>query len=380
MLALKGRRKVAMLALVIPMIAVSACNSSGGGNAAPLPAANAVMPANTSGAPYVTPFDWGTFKLSDRIVKKVQQKQPLNFVYTISDAGQPVFSPAVQSGFTEGVSKAAQAVGYPIQAKMIGPVGQNINKQISEVRALFQSNQIDVLVFNAAQPGPFVDLINQLMDAGVPVWGTGGDSPQSKRIGFFALDEQAAGKIAGQMAGQQAKAKGITVKKAALFTGDPAGPWAQSRMQGFVEGLTAEFPGVQFVNSPSNPINATFDYPTIYTNAKAFIIGHPDVQMLFSTDDGVTMLAKAIADTQNTGKMISAGFNISQQILDSIKAGTIAVTVGQNWHGQASEAASAAADFIFKGTVIKGFHPTTPYPVTSDTLAAAQKVLASGGA
>ncbi|HEY0472712.1 MAG TPA: substrate-binding domain-containing protein [Kribbella sp.] len=379
----KAQRLRRGAAAVLLVLAASACNGTGGsssGDAGAAVAATAVMPADQNGAPYQAAFPWGTFKLAPRIVDKVKAHQPLNFVYSISDAGQPVFSAAIQSGFNDGVAKAAKAAGYPLKARMIGPVGGGNQKQIAEIQQLLNSNQIDVLVFNAAQPGPFIDVLNQVMAAGVPVWGTGGDSPQSHRIGFFALDEEAAGKQAGQLAAQWAKQHGLPVRKAAVFTGDPSGPWAQSRMQGFIAGVHSVLPSVQFVNGVSNPLNTGFDFPKVYSETKSFILGHSDVQLLFHTDQGVQMVGKAIADTGRTGKTWAVGFNLSPEILNSMKSSQILVTEGQNWHGQAAMAATAGADFLFKGKVLKGFQPATPYPVTPATLDDALKTLKAGGA
>jgi ABC-type sugar transport system substrate-binding protein len=362
------------------LCAVSLVAGCSGGSSAGGSAHTGALPADKTGAPFNVALDHTKFKLADRIVKKIDNGEELNFVYSISDAGQPVFTDAIKSGFEAGVADAAKRVDYPIKSRLIGPVGGGNEKQVAEIRSLLNANQIDALVFNAAQPGPFVDVLNQAIAAGVPVWGTGGDSPESNRIGFFALDEEAAGKLAGKAAADWAKSKNVDVKKAALFTGDPAGPWAQSRMKGFTEGLTEGFPNVQFVNSATNPFNTSFDFPKVYADAKAFIAGNPDVQILFHTDQGVQMLGKAIADSKRTGKTWAAGFNMSPQILDYIGSGEIVTTVGQNWNGQARSAAEAAASFIFDGKVIKGVNAADPYVVTQQNLAEARIKLKSGGA
>lgn len=340
-----------------------------------------VLPADTSAAPFVyTMSDGEEFHLADRIIQKVQDGEPLNFVYSISDAGQPVFSDAIKSGFEDGVATASAEVGYSITPRFIGPVGGGNEQQVAEIRSLLNADQIDALVFNAAQPGPFVDILNEVMADGVPVWGTGGDSPDSNRVGFFSLDEVEAGKAAGEAVAAWADANDVKVTKAALFTGDPAGPWAQNRMKGFVEGLSEGIPGVEFVNSPEDPFNTTFDFPAVYADATAFINGNPDVQVLFHTDQGVQMLGNAIADAGMTGQVWAAGFNLSPQILDYIASDDIVATVGQNWHGQAATAAEAAAQFIFKGVVIDGVNAADPYVVTKDNVDEARDVLANNGA
>ncbi|HEX5595448.1 MAG TPA: substrate-binding domain-containing protein [Micromonosporaceae bacterium] len=350
------------------------------GSPADTPKGSGALPADTTGAPYIVQLDKATFKLSDRVIQKIKNGEELNFVYSISDAGQPVFTDAIKSGFEEGVAAAAKKVDYPIKSRLIGPVGGGNEKQVAEIRSLLNANQIDALVFNAAQPGPFVDVLNEVIERGIPVWGTGGDSPASNRIGFFSLNEEDAGNLAAQAVATWAKAENVDVRKAALFTGDPAGPWAQARMRGFVKGLTEAFPGVQFVNSVENPYNTSFDFPKVYSTAKAFIAGNPDVQVLFHTDQGVQMLGKAIADSNRTGKTFAAGFNLSKQILDYVESGDIVTTVGQNWHGQARTAAEAAVAFIFEGEVTKGVNYADPFVVTKENLADARTRLENGGA
>ena len=374
---MRSRLLMGAAGLLMTSALVTGC---GAGNGAVAGSGSGTLPDDTSGAPYSVELDKTTFKLSDRIVQKVKDGEPLNFVYSISDAGQPVFSDAIKSGFEDGVAKAAKEVDYPINSRLIGPVGGGNEKQVAEIRSLLNANQIDALVFNAAQPGPFVDVINEAMDAGVPVWGTGGDSPESKRVGFFALDEQAAGGLAAKAVADWAESEGVDVKKAALFTGDPAGPWAQARMRGFLEGLTEAFPDVEFVNSVEDPYNTSFDFPKVYSTAKAFMSGNPDVQVLFHTDQGVEMLGKAIVDSNQTGKVFAAGFNLSPQILDYVDADAIVTTVGQNWHGQASSAAEAAAAFIFNGDVIKGVNAAEPFVVTKENVDEARDRLKNGGA
>lgn len=338
------------------------------------------LPEDKSGAPYNVELEKSTFELADRIVQKVEDGEPLNFVYSISDAGQPVFSDAIKSGFEQGVEEASERVDYPIKSRLIGPVGGGNEKQVAEIRSLLNANQIDALVFNAAQPGPFVDVLNEAMAAGVPVWGTGGDSPESDRIGFFALDEEAAGGLAAKAVAEWADANDVEIKKAALFTGDPAGPWAQSRMRGFLEGLQEAIPNVEFVNSVENPYNTSFDFPKVYSTAKAFMSGNPDVQVLFHTDQGVEMLGKAVDDAGRVGETYAAGFNMSPQILDYVESGAILTTVGQNWNGQASSAAAAAAAFIFDGEVIEGVNAADPFVVTKENLDDARERLETGGA
>jgi ABC-type sugar transport system substrate-binding protein len=336
-------------------------------------------PGQRSGPPYTVKFPWGTFELSARIADKLENKQPLNYALSIEGTGIPIFGAAMKAGFDRGVKK--DSARHPIRGKVIGPINTDVPRQVSEINSLLNANQIDCLAFEAHEPGPYIDVINKAMAQGVPVFGVNADSPNSRRIAFYALDEESAGAVAGRITGQLIKRQKLPVKKAALLTGSPEGPWAQARMRGFMKGLKATVPGIEFKNSPKTAPGTTFDQATVYSKARAFITGNPDVQLVFHTDQGVEIVGKVIKDARLTGKVWTSGFNLSPAILDSITEGQILVSIGQGFNKQAEAGVHACTQFLLDGKVPRpAIQRLDPIPVTKANAARLARSVKTGGA
>jgi ribose transport system substrate-binding protein len=322
-------------------------------------------------------FDWGTFKLADRIATKLQKGQQLNLVVSIEGTGIPIFGAAMKNGWDRGVKSVGDKYGKPVTGRVIGPINTDVAAQVAEIDSLLSAGSIDCLSFEAHEPGPYVDVINKAITQGVPVFGVNADSADSKRFAFYAGDEFAGGKQAGQATGQWAKTNNINLKKAALMTGSVEGPWAQNRMKGFVEGIKAVLPDIQFINTTTTGIESQgFDQAAVYAKAGAYIAGHPDVDIIFHTDQGVEMVAKVIKDRNLVGKKWTSGYNISAQTAGFIKDGVIVVTMVQGFSNQSEAGAKACGNFLLGGQYDTGGADATtrPHviipqvPVTKDTV------------
>ena len=79
----------------------------------------------------------------------------------------------------------------------------------------------------------------------------------------------------------------------------------------------------------------TYDPAGTYDAYKAFIQGNPEVQFIENVDIGGEHAARAIADSGNTGKIFTLGWNVSIGQLDAIEAGTQIVALDQQWGEQA---------------------------------------------
>jgi ribose transport system substrate-binding protein len=306
------------------------------------------------------------FTLSSSIKSKVAQKKTLNFVLSIEGTGIAIFGPAMSDGWKKGSSAVSKRYGATIHEQVIGPVNTDVPTQVSQINSMLKAGQIDCLAFEAHAPGPYVGVVNQAMKMGVPVFSVNADSPNSRRIAFYGPDEFAGGQAAGKIVGQWAKAHGLSLKTAALMTGSVEGPWAQSRMKGFVSGIKSVSTGITFVNSPTSGIQSQgFAQPTVYADAKAYLRGHPQVQLVFHTDQGVEMVAKAINDLHLKGKVFTAGYNIDPPIASYVKNGTVVVTMVQGFANQAAAGAKACGDLLFAGKFQTGHVVVSPTAVTT---------------
>jgi ABC-type sugar transport system substrate-binding protein len=326
--------------------------------------------AAKTGAPYQVAFSSGAFTLNSKIANKIANKQALNFAISIEGTGIPIFGAAMSGGWQRGVDGVKSKYGASVNGQVIGPINTDVPAQVSQINSLLAAGQIDCLAFEAHEPGPYVDVINKAMKSGVPVFGVNADSPDSSRIAFYGPDELVGGTVAGTATGKWAKANNVTLTTAAVMTGSVEGPWAQNRMKGFITGIQTELPSLQFVNSPTQGIESQgFAQPTVYAKAKAYIAGHPNVQIIFHTDQGVEMVAKAINDLGLKGKVRTAGYNISPAIADYIKSGIIVVTMVQGFSRQAEAGAKACGDFLYGGKYSTGNVVISPDPVTPDNVA-----------
>jgi ABC-type sugar transport system substrate-binding protein len=331
-----------------------------------------------AGPPASVRFPWGTFKLSSKIQAKIAGKQSLNYVLSIEGTGIPIFGAAMKAGWDRGAKLDSKQI--PIKSSVIGPVNTDVPTQVSQINSLLNSGQIDCLAFEAHEPGPYIDLVNKVVAAGIPVFAVNADSPDSHRFAIFHLDEMASGIEAGKVTGQIIKQKHLKVDTAALLTGSPEGPWAQARMKGFVKGLSSVIPGIKWENKPSNAPSTTFDPATVYSTSRSFLTGHPEVQLIFHTDQGVETVAKAINDLHLTGKVFASGFNLSPAILSEIQKKQILVTIGQGFNKQAEAGAHACTNFLLHGKVARGDVFLNPIPVTSANAAQMKRSVTQGGA
>ncbi len=386
------RRKLFVLIAVFFAVALvaAACGDSGE-EATPEPPASAPeppppAPASTettastpettapasddmSGPPYSVEYEWGTFKLSDRIAGKLANEESLNLILSIEGTGIAIFGAAMSDGWQRGIDYEAEEHGYPLAGRVIGPLQTDIPAQVAEIDSLLDADAIDCLAFEAHEPGPYVDIINKAVDSGIPVFGVNADSPDSKRFAFFALDELASGTLAGRMTGQWALDNGVEFEKAGLLTGSVEGPWAQNRMKGFMAGITEVLPDIEFVNGPNTDIESQGWVPADqYASSEAWIIGHPDVDIIFHTDQGVEFVAQVIADQGLHGEMYTSGFNMNPQIADYIRDGIVVVTMVQGFSNQAYNGATACANFLLGGEIYSGHDILDPLAATQENV------------
>jgi ABC-type sugar transport system substrate-binding protein len=370
-----GRAKRAVCLVVAAGVVaggVAACGDAGSGGSGGSSANAQRSATDKKEAPYVATGPKGQFKLAPSIQAKLDKKQKLNITMSLQATTIPIFSGAMKAGFERGIADFAEK--WPVDGKIIGPKETDYPSQVSQITQLVDSNRVDCLVVHAAQPGPFVAVINKAMAKGIPVFGVNADSPESARFAFYTINEYEGGKLAGKIAGEQIKKRSLKIDKAALMTGDVSGPWAQARMKGFVEGVQAVLPDLKFANDAKNAVPTTFEPPKTYAAVRSYVTGHPDVQLLFSTDQGVESIGKVISDLKKDGKVYAAGFNVSPAIIKDIQADRTVVSVAQAWNKQAESGAKACSDFLLDGKVPTPAVQELPaLPITKDNAAEVSK-------
>ena len=369
-------------ALTVTAILVAACSSTGASSApsaasaapsaaAGSPSAAAESPAAAGGLPLTgTLKDGSTFTLNPRVADKLAKGEPINYVFSYGSTAIPLFSPQYKAGYERTLPEAQKIL--PMNGQAIAPSSavQDPNEQIAQFDALFKADQIDCLSIQSTGTDAFTKIVNDYMAAGIPVFTVGVESNGNEFSNFTQISHkeglQAAGIVVDYM-----KAKGLDFKNFAVSGGDPTQNWAQGRMQGFIDGITEAIPDAKFLNDASSALVTTYDPAGTYDAYKAFIQGNPEVQVIENVDIGGEHAARAIADSGNTGKIFSLGWNVSIGQLDAVEAGTQIVALDQQWGDQAGFGALACAELLKNGKVLP--NTNTLKPVTTENVVQARE-------
>ena len=336
------------------------------------------------GAPHVAELPWGDFALASRIVDKLASGERLNFVLSVEATGIGGSGEVLGLGWSGGAGE----FDADINARVVGPNNPDASVQVETIDSLIAAGSIDCLAVEAGDPGLFAGVIGQAVDAGIPVFTVGGDSPDSKRFAFFGYDDRAVGKLVGVTVGDWAAENRLLMRKAGVLAGDAEDLRLRARMEGFVEGLLEVHSGIEFVNDPTTTESVGFDPQEAYAAAHEWLVSHSlvevynegtddefevqrsDLDVVFHADSGLEVLAQAIADESLYGDVYAAGFAVSERISNAIRDGVVAAAVSSGRFGQARQAAEACGDFLLSGLYPTGAVFTEPLIVTRDNVEA----------
>ena len=348
-----------------PSQAVSAAPSTAASDA---PAAT---DAPQTGLPVTgTRKDGSAVTLDPRVADKLAKGEAINYVFSYGSTAIPLFSPQYAAGYARTLPEAQKIL--PMNGQAIAPASavQDVNEQIAQFDALFKADQIDCLSIQSTGTDAFTKIVNDIMATGIPVFTVGVESNGNEFSNFTQISNkeghQAAGIIVDYM-----KANNLDFKVFAVSGGDPTQNWAQGRMQGFIDGIKEAIPDATFVNDATTALVTSYDPAGTYDAYKAFIQGNPEVQVIENVDIGGEHAARAIADSGNTGKMFSLGWNVSIGQLDAIEAGTQIVALDQQWGDQAGFGALACAELLKNGKVLPNSNSLKP--ITTENVVQARK-------
>ena len=323
-----------------------------------------------NGPPYVVHRSWGTFHLSPKIAAKIRAHRPINYVFSYQGTGVPLFSTQYRDGYQAGCSAGLKI--YPLNCKAIAPVQTDANQQIAEIETAFTSGQIDCLSIEPTTSNGFTSITNQIMAKGIPVFTVGVTSTGHEFTNFTQVP-LIEGKTAALTVLKFMRQSHRHFTYFAVSGGDPSQFWAQGRMTGFMRTIKSAIPNAVFYSTPSSALNTTYDPATTYDKAKAFILGHPKIQVFQNSDIGAEHIDRAIGDTGHRNKAFTVGWNVSKANLSYIKQGVQIATMDQKWAEQAAFGGRACAQFLAHGKIL----PNTQRlkVVTKSNVTKAEKVL-----
>jgi ribose transport system substrate-binding protein len=310
-----------------------------------------------AGKPIRATFPWGAFTLNQRIADKVARHQPVKAILSFQALGVPFAVPELNAGMKRAAAAMKAQYGATITTRVVGPVSTDPNAQISQIRTLLNSGQVDCLAIEPVTPDAFADIFDVAFKAGVPIFAVNTDAPKAHRFSYYGIDEVAGGMAVGRYTVQWLKQHHVTPRAAALFTGDTTAPWAQGRMIGWLKAMKAAYPNLKVYGTPTTAPSDNYSGPVTYSKVRAVLTGHPDVNVIFHTDWGIQYMPQAIADVQRKGKVFAVGYNVDDAILNEVQNGDIIGTLDQRYDNQSAGFVRGCANFLYG-------HKLPRYPVS----------------
>ncbi|MCF8542991.1 MAG: sugar ABC transporter substrate-binding protein [Candidatus Nanopelagicales bacterium] len=314
--------------------------------------------------------DGSTFTLKPEIAEKIANGEPINYVISYGSKSIPLFSQQYLIGYDDTLPIANSIL--PMNGADVSPStpGQDVSAQIAGIEALLNTGQIDCLSIQPLDDVSMTDITNKAMAQGIPVFTVGVTSNANEFSNFTQVSYEE-GKQAAQIVIDWMAETGNDLKVFAVSGGDPSASWAQGRMSGFIDGITAGVPDASFVNGASDAIVTSYDPAGTYDAYKAFLTGNPDVQFIQNVDIGAEHAVRAIQDGKREGEVFTIGWNLSEGQLQGIEAGVQVAALDQAWSQQAGFGALACAAFLRDGLVM----PNTQelIPVTAANVAEARE-------
>ena len=275
------------------------------------------------------PKSLADFKLADRIAAKVAAGEELNFFVSYQDVSNE-FAPQIRVG----VEKADAMDG--VKATFIGPVGSDADAQINEIEALMDT--MDGLAISSVSTDALAPLIDRVLAAGIPVIAYNTDNPDSGRLVFAGQDLVQSGVEAGKLMGGVMEGKG----KVMILTLDAAAQWSLDREKGARDGLAA-FPGIEIVQT----VNTGSDPQEMYASIENAMLANPEVTGLLSLECCTTPAAGSWVDrNQKAGAVKIVGFDLLDQTVEMVAAGSIQATIDQAPEAQGFAAVDLLARFL----------------------------------
>lgn len=245
-----------------------------------------------------------------------------------------------------GMRLVGEALG--VKTTYVGPPDLDLNAMIAAFEQAIARRPAGIVVVGF---DPILNaVVDQAVDAGIPVVTVDADLPGSKRIAFVGTGNYQAGYQGGMKLAELVGGRG----KVAIMT-RPGQSNLEERVQGYRDAL-AQFPGIEIVqiaDTQSDPIIAA-------QAAAALLQRYPDLAGIACVEAaGGSGAATAVREAGRVGDVKIVAMDRGSEVLAGIEEGVISATVVQQ-----------TALMPFYAVQILYNLRNNPIPIASDNLAA----------
>lgn len=201
-----------------------------------------------------------------------------------------------------GVEDEAKIQGANLVALDAGGY-ENSSQQIQQIQDLIQ-RKVDVIIVNVTNAEAVAPVVEQAIDAGIPVIGLSSLPKTDRMIATVGADHYGMGVLQAQcLAGKIGGAGDI-----AIMAGPAGVNWAMERVQGFKDTIAAEFPNINIIAEK----NSNSDRNSGLTIMEDWLQAYPDLAGVATVvDDLGAGAADAIAAANKTGSIMISSSNLS---------------------------------------------------------------------
>jgi simple sugar transport system substrate-binding protein len=270
------------------------------------------------------------FTLSSAIQERVAAGTKPVIVVSYHDVSNE-FAPFIK----KGVEQAAAELN--VDARIVGPVGADADKQIAELESLIETG-VDGIAISSVSTDALAPVIDRALAEGIPVVTYNTDNPGSQRLAFAGQDLVQSGVEAGMLMCSTLGNAG----KVIITTLDAAAQWSIDREKGAREGL-ATCPDVEIVST----INTGTEPQQIYSSIENAMLANPDVTGILSLECCSTPAAGEYVKRNNLGEQVKVvGFDLLPATVSLVQEGIVSATIDQAPEKQSFEAVRMLLDVL----------------------------------
>ena len=301
-------------------------------------------PAEKEMAADINQWEWttdkGTFKLSERIAKKVANGEKLIFRASVFSPGSPLFVP-IEKGMLD---KAAEYGN--IDMKMIGPADAVVEKQVAELETLISAEKVDGLAIGTYDVGSTMPMFKKAWDAGIPVISWDLDSPDAYRLSYVGIPTLHEMGLKGGNA--FLKFHPEKTGKLAFFAAFPEAPYARENIKGFLDPLMENGYQMEMIG----PFKLSLDKSFGYGVAENAFLANPDITGVYVADEYCVVVAQYLERNNLQDDVVLIGKNDMQDILQYVKKGVIKHTITTKPYEQGQNIVKVLYEFLTEGKTV----------------------------
>lgn len=209
---------------------------------------------------------------------------------------------------------------FGVKTSIMGPAEYDIPAMISAFESAIAMEPAGIVTF-AVDP-ELIPVINQAVNAGIPVVTVCGDQPGSERMAFVGTHQYDAGYFGGRNL-----AAILDEGEVALLT-IVGVPMFAERDLGYLDAIEKYSDGKLEVVATGD---TQADIPTGISVAKSILAANPDLKAFVCTDSvGAISAATAVKEAGLAGEVFIIGMDRNLDVLGEIEAGVITASVAQN--------------------------------------------------